>query len=222
MPLSCTVRCLWAGFSPCATGSACGVCVSLYVCYVVSMDLCGFHETCLACPCSVESRLIECCDRHGRLCPLRASPARLAGAAQRVCAHSPQWCWRSLRATRGARPKRHDAEVHRCSPAEPQTATLYNAPHAAIRLIRQGFGREERTLCARRHGVPRALAGDRCCGGRVASCIGRPGPIVFERTVPVEQTWPWRSEAAPAQGLEPAEPHADAASPSPSRLDARG
>ena len=207
MPLSCTVRCLWAGFSPCATGSACGVCVSLYVCYVVSMDLCGFHETCVACPCSVESRLIECCDRHGRLSG--ASRAGLAGAAQRVCAHSR--C--SAKTAR-----RRSAQVFSSGAA----ATLYNAPHAAIRLIRQGFGREERTLCARRHGVPRALAGDRCCGGRVASCIGRPGPVVFERTVPVEQTWPWRSEAAPAQGLEPAEPHADAASPSPSRLDARG
>ena len=148
MPQPCTVRCLWAGFSPRAAGSACGVCVSLYVCYVVSMDLCGFHETCVACPCSVESRLIECCDRHGRLSG--ASRAGLAGAAQRVCAHSPQWCWRSLRATRGARPKRHDAEVHRCSAAEPQScaATLYNAPHAAIRLIRQGFGRE-RGHCAK-------------------------------------------------------------------------
>ena len=218
MPQPCTVRCLWAGFSPCAAGSACGVCVSLYVCYVVSMDPCVFHETC---------SLVRAAWRADSLnvaifmaaCP--ASRASRWSRAARLRPQSAVVLARSLRATRGARPKRHDAEVHRCSSAG-CAATLYNAPHAAIRLIRQGFGREERTLCARRHGVPRALAGDRCCGGRVASCIGRPGPVVFERTVPVEQTWPWRSEAAPAQGLEPAEPHADAASPSPSRLDARG
>ena len=151
MPQPCTVRCLWAGFSPCAAGSACGVCVSLYVCYVVSMDLCGFHETCVACPCSVESRLIECCDRHGRLCPLRASPARLAGAAQRVCAHSPQWCWRGLSGPlavlgqNGTTPKFTGVQQPNQRFARQH---FYNAPHAAIRLIRQGFGRE-RGHCAK-------------------------------------------------------------------------
>jgi len=84
---------------------------------------------------------------------MAASPASRASRWSRAARLRPQSAVvlaRSLRATRGARPKRHDAEVHRCSAAEPQScaATLYNAPHAAIRLIRQGFGRE-RGHCAK-------------------------------------------------------------------------
>ena len=152
MPQPCTVRCLWPGFSPCATGSARGVCVSLYVCYVVSMDLCGFHETCVACPCSVESRLIECCDRRGRLSG-RASRA----GARRTLAGGPRSAFApTVRSGAGGLSGPlavlgQNGTTPKCTGVQQpnrKTATLYNAPHAAIRLIRQGFGRE-RGHCAK-------------------------------------------------------------------------
>ena len=116
-----------------------------------------FHETCVACPCSVESRLIECCDRHGRLSGVarRSRWSRAARLRPRGPPQSAVVLARGLSGPlavlgqNGTTPKFTGVRIW-CSAAQRFARQhFYNAPHAAIRLIRQGFGREREGHCAK-------------------------------------------------------------------------